>query len=267
VITRPSNPKLTGRVRGARAGLKSLIAGGLGLQMIGVLVVIILVAGGIALLQHQHQHQHQQDKSANLIRPTGLPASISTQLASVMALSPVPPTTAHAFTLTDQRGRTVSLASFRGRVVVLEFMDSHCIDICPIVSQELIDANRDLGTASNRVAFIAVNVNKYHASVTDVSAFSREHRLNSIKSWHFLTGAPSKLRSIWAAYGITVESPSPTADVIHSSFVFFIDAQGRERYLANPTDLHTASGRAYLPPSSLTEWGRGIALVVESFKR
>ncbi len=263
MITRPSNPKLASRVGGARAALKSLIDGGLGLQIIGVFIVIVLVAGGIVLLQHRHQ----QDNSANLIRPTGLPASISTQLASVMALSPVPPTTAHDFTLTDDRGRTVSLASFRGRVVVLEFMDSHCVDICPIVSQELIDANRDLGTASNRVAFIAVNVNKYHASVADVSAFSREHQLNSIGSWHFVTGAPSILRPIWAAYGITVQAPSPKADVIHSSYVFFIDTQGRERYLANPTDLHTASGKAYLPPGSLSDWGRGIALVVKSLLR
>jgi cytochrome oxidase Cu insertion factor (SCO1/SenC/PrrC family) len=235
----------------------------LGLQIIGVLVVIIIVAGAFVLLQTRHQ----QDTSANLIRPTGLPPSISTQLASVMALSPIPRTRAHDFTLTDQRGRMVSLASFRGRAVVLEFMDSHCVDVCPIVSQELIDANRDLGTSASRVAFIAVNVNKYQTSVAAVNAFSREHQLNSIKSWHFLTGAPNMLRSIWAAYGVTVQAPSPTADVIHSSYIFFIDAHGRERYLANPTDLHTASGKAYLPSSSLTEWGRGIALVVKSLIR
>lgn len=62
-----------------------------------------------------------------------------------MQLSPVPVTRAPGFTLTDQDGQAMSLASLRGRAVVLEFMDPHCTDICPIVSREFIDAYRDLG--------------------------------------------------------------------------------------------------------------------------
>jgi peroxiredoxin len=46
-----------------------------------------------------------------------------------MGLSPVPARPAPGFTLTDQDGRTMSLSSFRGRAVVLEFMDPHCTDI------------------------------------------------------------------------------------------------------------------------------------------
>src|SRR5262245_11867030 len=59
-------------------------------------------------------------------RPTGIPASVSSKLAGLMQLSPVPVAAAPGFTLTDQSGRPVSLASFRGRTVVLTFMDSHC---------------------------------------------------------------------------------------------------------------------------------------------
>ena len=48
---------------------------------------------------------------------------------------------------------------YRGKVVVLEFMDPHCTDIYPIVSQEFIDAYHDLGRAAGDVVFAAVNVN------------------------------------------------------------------------------------------------------------
>ena len=261
--SRPSNTDSDNALEGSGAGTNYLNPAGAGLKLIVVLVVVIIIAGGFVVMTARHR----LDTSNNLIRPAGLPPTISTQLASVMALSPILRTAAPGIRLTDQRDRPVSLASFVGRAVVLVFMDPHCVDICPIVSQELIDANRDLETSSSHVVFIAVNVNKYQTSVAAVDTFSREHQLNSIKSWHFLTGAPHSLQSIWAAYGVTVLSPSPKDDVIHSSYIFFIDAQGRERYLANPTDLHTSSGRAYLPSSSLTQWGLGIALVVKSLLR
>src|SRR5258708_31293249 len=55
------------------------------------------------------------------LRPTGIPASVSTKLAGMMQLSPLPVAPAPRFTLTDQSGRPESLASFRGRPVVLTF--------------------------------------------------------------------------------------------------------------------------------------------------
>ena len=82
-----------------------------------------------------------------LLRPTGIPGNISTSLANLMQLSPVPGVRAPGFTFTDQRGHTMPLASLRGKVVVLEFMDPHCTDICPIVSQEFVDAYHELGAA------------------------------------------------------------------------------------------------------------------------
>ena len=178
-----------------------------------------------------------------------------------MQLSTVPVASAAGFTLTDQGGHAMSLASLRGRVVVLEFMDPHCTDICPIVSQEFLDAYRDLGVSAPRVVFLAVNVNRYHLRVTDVAAFSSEQRLTQIPAWHFLTGSYPSLRAVWRAYQIQVDAPGPDADVIHSSQMYFIDPRGRERFLADPMVDHTASGSSYLPANQLASWGLGIALV------
>ena len=224
--------------------------------------ILVVVAGVFVYAANVHR-----ENTNTLIRVSGIPSSVSTPLASLMALSPVPAKPAPAFTLVDQNGHTLSLSSFRGRAVVLEFMDTHCTDICPIVSQEFIDAYHDLGAAAKQVVFVAINVNRYHARVADVAAFSREHQLNSIPSWHFFTGSVATLSSVWKRYGIVVQAPSPNADIIHSSFVFFIDPNGNERYLANPMDYHTSTGVAYLPTGQLTSWGQGIALVARSLIR
>jgi cytochrome oxidase Cu insertion factor (SCO1/SenC/PrrC family) len=233
------------------------------------LVVAVILAGlmGLsALAWYLAFRVHEHDNSL-LTRPTGIPASVSTRTADLMQLSPVPRSSAPGFTLTDQTGRIVSLASLRGRAVVLEFMDPHCTDICPIVSQEFIDAYRDLGDRASQVAFVAVNVNRYHLQVADVAAFSAEQRLTTVPSWHFVTGPYTNLQAVWQAYNVEVDAPSPSADVIHSSVMYFIDPSGQERYVANPMDDHTSSGSSYLPAGQLAAWGQGIAQVARQLAR
>jgi cytochrome oxidase Cu insertion factor (SCO1/SenC/PrrC family) len=78
-------------------------------------------------------------------------AGISTRLANLMRLSALPQRAAPGFTLADQDGRRVSLSSFREKVVVLEFMDPHCTDICPIVAQEFADSGHDMGPLASKV--------------------------------------------------------------------------------------------------------------------
>ncbi len=232
---------------------------GPGPVLMAMMGVLVLLAGLFAYVGYRHHTQQTQ-----LIRVSGIPSGISTSQANLMALAPVPAKPAPDFTLTDQNGKALAFSSFRGRTVVLEFMDAHCVDICPIVSQEFVDAYHDLGPDASKVTFVAVNVNRYYVGVADVATFSREHQLTSIPSWHFFTGAAGDLEGVWNAYGIDVQNPGPNADVVHSSFVFFIGPDGRERYLANPTDEHTSNGTAYLPPGQITSWAQGIAVVARS---
>jgi cytochrome oxidase Cu insertion factor (SCO1/SenC/PrrC family) len=202
-----------------------------------------------------------------MARPSGIPATVSDAQINLMGLSPVPERPAPGFTLTDQDGRTLSLSSLRGKVVVLEFMDPHCTDICPIVSQEYVDAYRDLGPLAGKVVFAAVNVNQYHAAVTDMMAYSREQRLITIPDWHFFTGPVADLRKVWDGYEIAVQAPSPNADIVHTSSVYFIDPAGQERYIAAPMADHTSSGASYLPAGQIAAWGQGIAQVATALAR
>ncbi|HEX6453342.1 MAG TPA: SCO family protein [Trebonia sp.] len=194
-------------------------------------------------------------------RPSGIPAGVTDSQVNLMGLSPLPAKAAPGFTLTDQDGRTLSLSQLQGKVVVLEFMDPHCTDICPIVSAEFVDAYHDLGQDAGRVVFAAVNVNAYHAKVSDMLAYSREQQLVTIPDWHFFTGPVPDLRAVWRGYDVSVEAPSPNTDVVHTSVIYFIGPDGRERFAADPMADHTAQGTSYLPSGQLTAWGAGIAKV------
>jgi cytochrome oxidase Cu insertion factor (SCO1/SenC/PrrC family) len=235
--------------------------GGLPRLLLLASVLTVLLAAVVAIpayLVHQRDHTALAAQQA---RVSGIPASVSTSLANLMVLSPLPPDRAPGFTLTDQNGHRLSLSSLRGKVVVLQFMDPHCTDICPIVSAEFVKAYHDLGPLASKVVFAAINVNAYHARVQDMAAYTRAQALNTIPSWHFVTGPVSSLRSVWRAYHIEVYAPSPNADVQHTSAVYFIDPQGRVRFLATPEVDHTKSGTAFLPARQQIAWGHGIALV------
>ena len=98
------------------------------------------------------------------------------------------------------------------------------------------------------VVFIAVNVNQYHAWISDVLRFSREHHLEQLPNWHFLTGPTSALRRVWRAYRIVVR-PSRTGDVTHSDAMYFIDRRGVAQWVAAP-----GYNQAAIP-----QWGTAIA--------
>jgi cytochrome oxidase Cu insertion factor (SCO1/SenC/PrrC family) len=229
-------------------------------------VVAVLLIGVNAYAAYVLIGQHNADAVANL-RPSGIPANISTSTANLMQLSPVPGVRAPGFRLTDQHGHTMTLASLRGRIVVLEFMDPHCTDICPIVSQEFVDAYRQLGAQASKVVFAAINVNQYHATVQDMAAYSAAHQLNIIPDWHFYTGPVPALRTAWRDYNIQVQAPNPNADIIHTSVLYFIDARGAERFIASPMVDHMANGTAYLPLAQISDWAGGIARVVDDLAR
>lgn len=231
--------------------------------------VVLAGAAGFAAFAWVRSHSTAA-RSTNLssIRATGIPADIPTHLANLMALQPDKPLAAPTFTLTDQYDHPISLSSFRGRPVVLTFFDPHCVTECPLVSQEFVDAEHDLRGAHTGVVFLAVNVNRHALSVATVLAFSKEHRLTTIPTWHFLTGALPTLRRIWHQYGIEVETRIVHGHwtVVHTSIVLFISPNGKERFIAaSNADHHaTPTHRAYLPQLTLSAWGRGIALVTKS---
>jgi cytochrome oxidase Cu insertion factor (SCO1/SenC/PrrC family) len=220
----------------------------------GVLAATLAVAVALGIYLYI-----RGDGTASLPRASGLPANLSTPVADELGVSPVQAHRAPNFTLTDQAGRTLSLSSFHGQAVVLEFMDPHCTDICPIVSQEFVDAYRDLGARARTTVFVAVNVNRFHTSTAAMAAYSTAHGLSQLPDWHFFTGPVAALRKVWQEYGVYVYAPNPNADVTHSSVVYWIDAKGRARYVAEPYADHHKNGSAYLPAATMAEWGRGIS--------
>ena len=61
------------------------------------------------------------------------------------------------FELSNQYGQKVSLADFRGQIVVLTFVYTSCSDTCPIVTSHLKKLYDMLGEQVECVVFLAVS--------------------------------------------------------------------------------------------------------------
>ena len=140
------------------------------------------------------------------------------------------------FRLTDQHGQPVSLASLRGKVVLLTFLDPVCTTDCPLIAQEFRYAGQLLKNSSRPVELVAIALNPAYHSVAVVSAFDRQERLTTVPNWLFLTGTLAQLRRVWLAYGVTAVNLPAGGMTAHSDLAYVIDPTGhvRQELSTNP---------------------------------
>jgi cytochrome oxidase Cu insertion factor (SCO1/SenC/PrrC family) len=136
---------------------------------------------------------------------------------------------APGFSLTDQDGRTVSLASLRGKVVLMTFLDPVCTTDCPIIAQEFKQAGQMLGAQAKHVELVAVVANPTYRSTAITRAFDRQEGLTAVPDWLYLTGSLSQLGAVWRHYGVTVEDLPAGAMAAHNDLAVVIDPAGHIR--------------------------------------
>jgi cytochrome oxidase Cu insertion factor (SCO1/SenC/PrrC family) len=142
--------------------------------------------------------------------------------------TPLLGTPAPGFALTDQFGHRVTLSQFRGKAVVLAFVDSRCTTICPLTTESMVEAVRLLGpAAAGEVQLLGIDANPDATTVADVRAYSRTHQMTS--SWRFLTGSRRQLAAVWRAYHVYVAASHGNID--HEPAIYLIGPDGRERTL------------------------------------
>ena len=140
---------------------------------------------------------------------------------------------AAGFSLTDQHGQTVTLASLHGKVVLLTFLDPVCTSDCPLEAQEFRLAGQLLGSADRHVELVAIVANPVDYQLGYVQAFDRQENLDGVPNWLYLTASPARLAQVWNAYGIAAQIESAGSMIGHSEVAYVIDSRGQLRQVMN----------------------------------
>jgi cytochrome oxidase Cu insertion factor (SCO1/SenC/PrrC family) len=138
------------------------------------------------------------------------------------------------FSLSDQSGKPVSIAAFRGRPVIVTFIDPLCRNFCPLEAKVLNAVEAHL-PVSERPPIVAVSVDQWGDARRFLVQDVVEWKLSP--SWHWAVGQPPALRKVWGAYQIgVIDSPKTVAGVTvhnisHTEAAFLVDPRGYQRAL------------------------------------
>ena len=141
---------------------------------------------------------------------------------------------APGFSLIDQHGRPVSLNAYRGRPVIVTFVDPLCRNYCPLEAKQLNELVRAVPTRQ-RPAVLAVSVNVYGNARKNLLADVAKWRL--VPQWRWAVGRPRQLASVWHRYQIGVAVTTKRIagvtvhEISHTDAAYLIDGRGYERAL------------------------------------
>jgi protein SCO1 len=134
--------------------------------------------------------------------------------------------------LRDQAGHLIDLSKQRGRVVLLTFLYTHCVDVCPLTAEHLDLALQSLGRHRGDARILAISVDPGGDTPGAVRRFIRVHRLGP--QFHYLTGPPATLRRIWMEY--LVKSTARGAGLVdHTLYTLLLDRSLKGRVLYDST--------------------------------
>jgi protein SCO1 len=136
------------------------------------------------------------------------------------------------FALTSQDGAPVTLDGFRGRVVAISFLYTACPDICPMLTQKLIEVQDALGGDFGRkIVFVSITLDPEHDTPEVLKDYATAWEAK-LSGWSFLTGSAAAVREAARGYGaVAVKNTDGFVD--HNLVTSLVDPRGmlRVQYL------------------------------------
>jgi protein SCO1/2 len=139
-----------------------------------------------------------------------------------------------SFELTDDHGKPVTGADYRGKVVLLYFGYTHCPDVCPLTLAQLHAVLQRVGPTADGARILFVSVDPARDTPPIMHAYVNAFDKRAVG----LTGTPRAIEALSKRYrsAFTREPDQGNGqyEVSHSSAIYLFDRQGRARLLATP---------------------------------
>ena len=136
------------------------------------------------------------------------------------------------FTLIDQSGTERTLASLRGKAVLLDFVYTSCPGPCPILTGTHVQVQKRMADdVADRVWFASITLDPARDTPTALRNYAKM-RGADLLNWSFLTGSGEAISAVLKAYGVGAV-PGDDFEIDHLVVTFLIDGEGRivDRYL------------------------------------
>jgi protein SCO1 len=156
------------------------------------------------------------------------------------------PSSVTSIKFTDDTGKQLTLAAFKGKAVVFTPFMTLCQETCPLATSnmELVDKSVVKAHQENDVQMVLITIDPARDTVARLHAYRSVAQITQ-PNWTLLTAAPADLTRFWKALGVDVEKTPEdnppgidwmtgatlTYDVSHTDDVFLLNKSGNERFL------------------------------------
>jgi protein SCO1 len=129
--------------------------------------------------------------------------------------------------LVDQNGKTVSLAAFKGKPLVVDFIYTSCPGPCLMETAKLTHVAVGLGADLGwKVAIVSITVDPEHDSPARLREYAQQQGAGK-KGWYFLTGSASDVDRALAGFKM-FRQKDPDGSVGHLVDMILVGPDGRE---------------------------------------
>lgn len=145
-----------------------------------------------------------------------------------------------AITLTDQYGTTISLASLKGNLVLIDFIYTNCVTACPVLTSRFAQiADRLGGELGSKITMVSITLDPEHDRPPQLLEYAKTHEA-SRDGWLLLTGKPEDIEAVLRLYRIKRERESD-GTIAHVATSFLIGPNGRQMRMYNAMDVAPAT--------------------------
>ncbi len=138
--------------------------------------------------------------------------------------------------LIDQHGASVSLASLKGKPVLIDFIYTSCASTCPMLTAKMAAIAHQLGPALGAdVTIVSITLDPEHDSPAELAKYAKSHDADG-NGWIFLTGTRAQIDQVLALFKLRGTRESD-GSITHSIAAFLLGPDGHQIRQYNALDV------------------------------
>ncbi len=138
----------------------------------------------------------------------------------------------------NQEGKTISVKNLLGKVLVVNFIFTHCKTICPIQTDALRRVQTDLKQQENYndLVFLSISIDPESDTPNTLKTFSEHFHIDA-SNWHFVTAEKPVIDNFIKNFKVNKKRIGKN-NFDHRTSVSLIDQQGNlvQMYSGSPVD-------------------------------
>ncbi|MDR4948216.1 SCO family protein [Neobacillus cucumis] len=139
-------------------------------------------------------------------------------------------------TFITQSGDTYQFGKDHTKLKLIEFIYTHCPDVCPTTTQKMVELKQDLlrkGVYGKTIEFVTITIDPYRDTPEILNEYKQGFGIKNDNNWIFLTGEKQEIKNnqkqllkITNALQFQFKDPG-NGQFIHSTFTYLVNEDNK----------------------------------------